>query len=224
HVWRVLDVVWQSVPRRRALRDERFTTTARDTTLIIDRYVLRQFLTFIGTGLAVTSALFVVVDLLQTLDRYLRVKPPLVYVVEHFVYTLPVALHQGLPIVMLVATIFLFLTLTRWHELTALKAAGISLYRASMPVLVTGLLVAVPAGVFQEFMLPVLNERGEEVDRVKIKGQLPKHLQSRTRLWLRSSDTRFYRVELLNPGTGDLYGVTILEIEPQDFRLVSRLD
>src|SRR5262249_29733253 len=85
-------------------------------------------------------------------------------------------------------------------------------------------LVAVAAGVFQEFMLPVLNERGEEVDRVKIKGQLPKHLQSRTRLWLRSSDTRFYRVELLNPGTGDLYGVTILEIRPQDFRLVSRLD
>lgn len=224
HVWSVIDVVWQSLPRRRARRDERFTTTARETTLIIDRYLLRQFLTFIGIGLAVTASLFVVVDLLQTLDKYLRVKPPFIYILEHFLYTLPVALHQGLPIIMLVATIFLFLTLTRWHELTALKAAGISLYRASMPVLLTGIVVAVGAGMFQEFMLPTLNERGEEVDRVKIKGQLPKHLQSRTRLWLRSSDSRFYRVELLNPGTNDLYGVTVLEIDPQDFRLVSRLD
>jgi lipopolysaccharide export system permease protein len=79
------------------------------------------------------------------------------------------------------------------------------------------------AGVFQELILPQLNERGEEVDRVKIRGQLPRHMQSRARLWLRGSDTRFYRVELLAPGTADLYGVTILELT-SDFRLQSRLD
>jgi len=223
-IWRILDGVWESLPRRRAERGERLTATARDTTLIIDRYLLRQFLTFIGIGLVVTATLFVVIDLLQTLDKFLRVKPPLVYIFEHFLYAVPVALHQGLPIVMLVATIFLFLTLTRWHELTALKAAGISLYRASAPILLAGLVVAMGAGMFQEFVLPGLNERGEEVDRVKIKGQLPKHLQSRTRLWLRSSESRFYRVELLNPSTSDLYGVTVLELDPQDFRLTSRLD
>jgi lipopolysaccharide export system permease protein len=222
-LWSVLDVLWQRLPRRRARRDERPAAGARDTTLIIDRYLVRQFLTFVAIGLVVAGALFIVVDLLQTLDRYLRVKPPFLYVVEHFAYALPVALYQGLPIVMLVATIFLFLTLTRWHELTALKAAGISLYRASAPILLCGVAVAAGAGLFQEFVLPVLNERGEEVDRVKIKGQLPKHLQSRTRLWLRSSDTRFYRVELLSPATSDLYGVTVLEIDP-DFRLVNRLD
>jgi lipopolysaccharide export system permease protein len=61
------------------------------------------------------------------------------------------------------------------------------------------------------------------VDRVKIRGQLPRHLQSRTRLWLRSSDSRFYRVELVNPATSDLYGVTVFEID-RAFRLVSRLD
>jgi len=222
-LWWAVDALWQRLPRRRRRRQERVATGPRDTTLIIDRYLLRQFLTFIGIGLAVAAALFIVVDLLQTIDRYVRVKPPLVYIVEHFVYALPVALYHGLPIVMLVATIFLFLTLTRWHELTALKAAGISLYRASAPILLCGAVVAVGAGLFQEFVLPVLNERGEEVDRVKIRGQLPKHLRSRTRLWLRSSDTRFYRVELLNPATSDLYGVTVLEIDGK-FRLVNRLD
>ncbi len=222
-VWGLLHAVWERRPRRRVGRQERVTMAARDTTLIIDRYLLRQYLGFVVIGLAAAAALFVVVDLLQTLDRYLRVKPPLVYVLEHFVYALPVALHQSLPIVMLVATIFLFLTLSRWHELTALKAAGISLYRISAPILLFGLAAAVGAGLFQEFVIPVLNERGEEVDRVKIRGQLPRHLQSRTRLWLRASDTRFYRVELLNPATDDLYGVTVLEID-RDFRLVRRLD
>jgi len=222
-LWLMLDSLWQSVPRPRARREERLATTARESTLLIDRYLLRQYLAFMGIALAVAAALFFVIDLLQTLDRYLRVKPPLVYIAEHFLYRMPAALHDALPIVMLVATIFLFLTLTRYHELTALKAAGISLYRASAPILLLGFAVAVGSGLFQELVLPVLNERGEEVDRVKIRGLRPRHLESRSRLWLRSGDTRFYRVELLSPATSELYGVTVLEIDDR-FRLVNRLD
>jgi lipopolysaccharide export system permease protein len=222
-LWVALDFVWRRRPRRRLRREERLTTGPRDTTAIIDRYLLRQYASFIAVALVVAAALFVVVDLLQTLDRYLRVKPPLAYIAEHFAYALPVALHQALPIVMLVATLVLFLTLTRWHELTALLAAGMSLYRVSAPILLTGLLVSVAAGMFQEFVVPALNERREEVDRVKIRGQLPRHLRSQTRLWLRASETRFYRVELLNPATSELYGLTVLDLDPE-FRLRRRLD
>ncbi|MGH7390941.1 MAG: LptF/LptG family permease [Candidatus Rokuibacteriota bacterium] len=222
-LWRVLDAVWQRLPRPRRRREERATATARDTTLIIDRYLLRRYVGFVAIGLAVATALIVVGYFLQTLDRYLRVKPPLRYIAEHLLYIVPINLYEALPIVMLVATVFLFLTLSRWHELTALKAAGISLYRVSAPVLVFGLGLTLAAGLFQEFVLPTLRERGDEVERVKIRGELPRHLRSRTRLWLRSSDTRFYRVELLSPGTADLYGVTILEVD-RDFRLLSRVD
>jgi lipopolysaccharide export system permease protein len=233
------DIRWRGTPRwvwtlaglaearrRRGLdagRERATLGSATGSTHIVDRYLVRSHLTFMLIGLAVAAALFVVVDLAQTLDRFLRVKPPLGYILEHFVYRLPAWLHDGLPIVTLVATIFLFLTLTRHHELTALKAAGISLYRISAPILLLGVGIAVGAALFQELVLPQINERGDEVDRVKIRGQLPRHLQSRARLWLRSAESRFYRVELLAPGTSDLYGVTVLEVDP-DFRLQSRLD
>jgi LPS export ABC transporter permease LptG len=224
--------VWRTIDRARALlpgAGTAGTETARvgrgstDSTHILDRYLMREFLTFAGIGLAVAAALYVIVDLGDTLNRFLRVKPPLTFILEHFLYRLPAALHQGLPVIMLVATIFLFLSLSRFHELTAMKAAGISLYRVSAPVLLMGLSVAVSAMLFQELFLPRLNELGEEVDRVKIRGQLPRHLQSRQRLWVRSADSRFYRVELLSPQTSDLYGVTILEVDRQ-FRLLNRLD
>lgn len=236
--WRLpaMPLVWQGLERVRRARSGRaagtrvHTTSAgreatrlRDSTHIIDRYLVREYLAFMGLGLAVSATLFVMIDLLQTLDRYLRLKPPLVFIIEHFVYRLPAALHLYLPVVMLVATIFLFLTLSRYHELTALKAAGVSLYRVSLPILGLGLLIAVGAGLFQELALPVLNERGDEVDRVKIRGMAPRHLQLRHRLWVRSSDSRFYRVELLYPGTNDMFGVTILELN-RDFRLTGRLD
>jgi LPS export ABC transporter permease LptG len=226
-----LTVVWRAVAAARGLlagraaapESPRVGRGPTDSTHILDRYLIREFLAFVGIGLGVAAALYVIVDLGDTLNRFLRVKPPLLYIIEHFVYRLPAALHQGLPVIMLVATIFLFLSLSRFHELTAMKAAGISLYRVSAPVLLMGLSAAVSAMLFQELFLPRLNELGEEVDRVKIRGQLPRHLQSRQRLWLRSADSRFYRVELLSPQTNDLYGVTVLEVDRQ-FRLLNRLD
>jgi lipopolysaccharide export system permease protein len=222
-LWDVVAAVRRVLPRRDGDAG-RPSTGGPDSTHILDRYLLREHLVFIGIGLAVAAALFVVIDLLQTLDRYIRIKPPLLYVLEHFVYRVPAALHDGLPVVMLVATIFLFLALTRYHELTAMKAAGMSLYRVAAPILLLAAGVAVAAGLFQELLLPRLNELGDEVDRVKIRGQLPRHLQSRERLWLRTADSRFYRVELLHPGSADMYGVTVLEVDHATFRLQSRLD
>jgi lipopolysaccharide export system permease protein len=222
-LWRALAAVRRVLPRR-GEAPERQSTGGRDSTHILDRYLLREHLVFMGVGLAVAAVLFVVIDLLQTLDRYIRIKPPLIYVVEHFVYRVPAALHDGLPVVMLVATIFLFLALSRYHELTAMKAAGMSLYRVAAPILLLATGVAIVSGLFQELLLPKLNELGDEVDRVRIRGQLPRHLQSRERLWLRTADSRFYRVELLHPGSADMYGVTVLEVEQPTFRLQSRLD
>ena len=221
-LWRVVDTLRQKLPERRHI-GMRVMAGARESTHILDRYLVREYLVLMGIGLAVAATLFVVIDLLQTLDRFIRIKPPLIYVFQHFLFRVPAALHDGLPVVTLVATIFLFLALARYHELTAMKAAGMSLYRVAMPVLLVGLGVAVTAGLFQEIVLPRLNEWGDEVDRVKIRGQLPRHLQSRERLWLRTSDARFYRIELLAPGTGHMYGMTVLEVDPT-FRLLSRLD
>jgi lipopolysaccharide export system permease protein len=196
---------------------------SRSSTFLIDRYLLREYVTFLGIGLGVGTVLFVVVDLLQTLDRFLRIKPPLTYVLQHFAFRLPGALYDGLPIVVLMATVFLFLSLTRQRELDALKAAGVSLYRVSAPVLALTAALSLGALAFQEMLLPGINARAEEVDRVKIRGGLPRHLQKRNQIWYRSSDTRFFRMELLDPVEQSVEGLLVLEIDGT-YRLTTRLD
>ena len=69
-------------------------------------------------------------------------------------------------------------------------------YRASLPILLVAEAISVGAVMFQETLLPDINARSEEVDRVKIRGQLPRHLQRQTQIWYRSSDTRFFRMAL----------------------------
>ncbi|HET7875089.1 MAG TPA: LPS export ABC transporter permease LptG [Methylomirabilota bacterium] len=195
----------------------------RASTYIIDRYLVRQYLGFLGLGVLVGAVLFVVVDLLQTLDRFLRIKPPFAYILQHFAYRLPGALYQGLPFIVLIATVFLFLTLTRQRELDAMKAAGISLYRVSLPVLVVACAISVGSVLFQEAALPEITSRAEEVDRVKIRGQLPRHLQRQSQIWYRSSDTRFFRMALLDPVERSLEGLLVIDVD-RTFRLLDRLD
>ena len=198
-------------------------TGPRESTFIMDRYLIRQYLIYLGIGTVIGAVLIGVVDLLQTLDRFLRVKPPFTTILEHFVYRLPGELYKGLPMIVLIATVFLFLSLTRQRELDAFKAAGISLYRASLPILLVAGAITVLAVAFQEIVLPDINAKSEEVDRVKIRGQLPRHLQRQTQIWYRSSDTRFFRMALLDPVGKSMEGLTVLDIS-RDFRMEERLD
>jgi LPS export ABC transporter permease LptG/LPS export ABC transporter permease LptF len=195
----------------------------RASTFLIDRYLIREYLTFLGFGLFMGAVLFVVVDLLQTLDRFLRTKPPFGLILLHFAYNMPPELYKGLPLIVLIATIFLFLSLARQRELDALKAAGISLYRVSLPILLTATVISVGAVVFQEGALPYLNAKAEEVDRVKIRGLVARHLQRQSQIWYRASDTRFFRMALLDPQEKSMEGLLLLEID-KTFHLVTRLD
>ena len=198
-------------------------TGPRESTFLMDRYLIRQYLIYLGIGTLIGAVLIGVVDLLQTLDRFLRIKPPFTTILEHFAYRLPGELYKGLPMIVLIATVFLFLSLTRQRELDAFKAAGISLYRASLPILLVAGAISVLAVAFQEIVLPDINAKSEEVDRVKIRGQLPRHLQRQTQIWYRSSDTRFFRMALLDPVGKSMEGLTVLDIT-RDFRLQERLD
>ena len=195
----------------------------RGSSFIIDRYLMRQYLLLIGIGLLIGAAFSVIVDLIQSLDRFLRAKPPWIYIAQHFLYLVPRELYKGLPLIVLVATVFLFVSLTRQRELDALKAAGMSLYRACAPILVIAFLISVGALVFQETALPLIAAKAEEVDRVKIRGFPPRHLQQQGQMWFRSSDRRFLKIGLLDPVARSLDGLIVLDLSP-DFRLIGRLD
>jgi LPS export ABC transporter permease LptG/LPS export ABC transporter permease LptF len=209
--------------RSRAARHPVRLRGLRASTFIIDRYLIRQYLLLLGVGLLVGGVFSLVVDLLQSLDRFLRTKPPWIYIAQHFLYLFPRELYKGLPLIVLVATVFLFLSLTRQRELDALKAAGVSLYRVCLPILAMAFLISALALIFQETALPEITARAEEVDRVKIRGYPPRHLLRQEQMWYRSSDRRFLRIALLDPVAKSLDGLTVLSLDP-DFRLASRFD
>jgi lipopolysaccharide export system permease protein len=213
--------------RRRVIRRRR--PVARSNAVnVVDRYLSREFLTFFGYGLALAAVIVIIGDLMTVFERYVRLKPPLWFIIEHFLYRTPPYVYQGLHIVVLMTTILLFLNLSRSNELTALKAGGVSLYRVSLPVFGLAVLITLGALTFQEVLLPVLNQKGVEVDEAKIKKKAMPHLQKRSQIWYRGREgagreSRLYHIEVMDPANAEMSGVSILEIGP-DFGMTRRWD
>lgn len=224
--------LWQVAaprPRRAPSRLRPRTGVPRRNALYrVDWYVMREFATLFAYGMALTTVVVIIADLMTTIDRYIRLKTPFALILEHFLYRTPPFVYQGLHIVVLMSTILLFLGLSRSNELTALKAGGISLYRVSLPVFALAAVITGLTFGFQEMALPVLNQKGVEVDEAKIKRRTLPQLQKRSQIWYRSregqsGDSRIYHLNLLDPANKQATGVSILELD-QDFGVRRRWD
>ena len=121
----------------------------------IDAYILKRFLgTFIMTFLIV---LFIL--LMQFLWKYFA---DLVgkgigwdVLAEFFVYAITTLVPLALPLAILLASLMTFGNLGENFELTAMKSAGISLFRIIRPLIIFIAVVVVSAFFFSNNILPI---------------------------------------------------------------------
>lgn len=108
----------------------------------IDRYIVRQFLLITIIALIGFSSIFIIVDLIENIDRFIDNNVPFAVTVRYYIYSIPWFINIALPMSMLLSTIFSLGLLVKRNEWTAMKSSGISLYRVSIPLLIIGLLVS----------------------------------------------------------------------------------
>lgn len=190
---------------------------------IIDKYLFREFFKLFFSGVSFVITIFIVVDLFQNIDTFTKYQASFNDILDHYIYRTPAALYQGLPLIVLLSTILLFVILSRSNELTALKNSGMSIYRTSLPIVILAFLITFAAVIFQETLLPYLNQQGEETDKIKIKKQQLQHLQKQHRIWFRSSEGRFFHIELFDPLNYQMSNVTIYELN-DNFDVNRRID
>ena len=106
----------------------------------LDQYLVRQFLTILGFSILGFVSIFVIVDLIENLDRFIDNNVPTRVVVSYYLYTLPWFVSIGLPMSMLISTVFSLGNMVKLNEWTALKASGISIYRTAWPLLTLSLI------------------------------------------------------------------------------------
>jgi len=80
-----------------------------------------------------------------------------VVMLHYYAFESPFIVHLIMPVAVLVAVLITFGILGRHNEITAMKAGGVSVYRAALPALALGLLAAVFMFAVAEFVLPPMN-------------------------------------------------------------------
>ncbi len=130
---------------------------------IIDRYMLRQFLsTFVICCLSLFG-LYVVFDLFTNLEEFLRCGREqnggvLSLIASFYGYQTAVFFDQTAGLLALVAAMFTVAWIQRHNELTALMAAGIAKTRVAAPVIVAAVIVAFLAAANRELLIPQIRD------------------------------------------------------------------
>ena len=125
----------------------------------LDRYVAAEFARIFLVTTAGFPVLVFVIDLVDNLRKYTERKLSLEAVAMSYFYWIPDTLFMVLPAAVLFATVFSIGTFTRYAEITAAKASGISFYRFIAPILFMAACATGLGLVFSELAPPANSER-----------------------------------------------------------------
>jgi LPS export ABC transporter permease LptG len=112
--------------------------------------------------------------------------------------------------------------MTKNNELVAFKAAGISLYRVALPLLLAGAIMTIGLVTLDETYLPYANQRAEMLHSV-IKGLPPSTYYEPQHRWMFGNDSKIYNYQLFDSDHALFGGLSVFELDPQNFSLRRRV-
>ena len=93
----------------------------------LDIYIIRQFLSTLGMTLLGFVSVILIVDLIENLDRFIDNAIPAGITIKYYIYAIPWFMNIGLPMSMLISTVFTVGMLAKRNELTAVSYTHLTL-------------------------------------------------------------------------------------------------
>jgi LPS export ABC transporter permease LptG/LPS export ABC transporter permease LptF len=195
------------LPRPNAGRSPAAATAVRLPALpgarLLDRYVFATYGRIFLLCAVALLGLFHVSTFIDLSDEVLRGEATWDQLFWHLWFGTPQALYYVLPISVLLATLVTVGLLTRNSELVVMKACGISLYRASLPLFFAAVAVVGAEAWMQETMLGPANYRAEAIRHV-IRGGSPETFDVLRRRWVAARNGEIYHFGYFDPRTRTL--------------------
>jgi lipopolysaccharide export system permease protein len=131
---------------------------------LLDRYLFRELLTPLAYCLGGFLIFWISFDAFNNLSDFQDERLRLLDIIEYYVAMTPEFLVTILPVVLLLALLYTLTNHARHNEITAMRAAGVSLWRVCAPYLGVGLAASAVLFVLNEWCVP----RGADwADRIK---------------------------------------------------------
>jgi LPS export ABC transporter permease LptF/LPS export ABC transporter permease LptG len=213
--------------------------------LILDEYIMRAFTQNFALVLITFWILFTIFTFFELIGDIIRNRTPLVTVGDYLLNLTPFILYHVTPLCVLVAVLTTFGALSRSSELTAMKAAGISIYRVIIPALALCAIISASLFAFDESYLPAANRRQEALRNV-IKGKPAQTFLRPDRKWISGQSyvevpiatrhpgdpatatetpepVRIFYYQFFDPDRNRFANLSVFEFDPVTFALKRRI-
>jgi lipopolysaccharide export system permease protein len=130
---------------------------------LIDRYLLREFLFWLAVFFGGFLLLWIAFDLSFRLNAFQQAHLRGKDVIEYYFFASPDFIPIALPVAILLATLYVITNHARYNELTAIRAAGVSMVRLCMPYFLAGLFFSVLLFAFNEYFAPHAGDMADEI-------------------------------------------------------------
>ena len=190
--------------------------------MLIDGYVLNGFLFYFGILLVALVSLVEIFTFFELLGDMIKNDISMTTMIDYLWHLAPSLIYQVTPIGTLAASLICFTILTKYNEVTAFKAAGVSVHRLAAPVMFASLVISLLLFGFDHFYIPAANRR-QEMLRAEIKKKPVATYRRPDRQWVYGQGNRIFNFLHLDPKQNLMSKVNVFELDPKTFHIAHQI-
>lgn len=189
---------------------------------LLDLYVSLRYLRTAALAFAGFLLLYYIGTVVDLSDKLFKGNATPAAIAQYLYYSTPQFITYIVPIAILVGVLSTFGAMTRSSELTVMRACGVSLYRAAMPLLALAIVLSGMLFLLEENVLAYANRRANDLnDQIRGRTTAPHTIDVSDHNWLVDKDGRMYYYAYYQSRQQALYNVSMFEIATQPYRLLS---
>ena len=136
---------------------------------IIDKYICKEFIIPFSYCFFAFVLLFIIGDLFENLDDFIKQKLPWQIIGKYYLFLIPTIFIWTTPLAVLLSLLYQLGYMSRYNELSALKASGVSFWRIMAPFVIIGIIFTFLMFGVNERLVPRCTAEMDYVRNVYIK-------------------------------------------------------
>jgi lipopolysaccharide export system permease protein len=179
---------------------------------LLDRYLLREFVTLLLLSLLSFVVIFAVVDLFEKIQDFLDGHASAWTIGRYYFYKIPYVVVTVLPVALLMATFLSLGQMSKFNELTAIVTAGVSTGRVVLPLFGVALVAVLVSFALSEAVVPDATRKRDAIFEREVQRRPAPGQGDFTNVSFLGNDGRVYLVRLYLSREQRMHDVLVTEL------------
>lgn len=165
---------------------------------ILDKYILTSFMRLYLIIFSSFLVVLIIIEFFEKFDKFLGKSAPTIDIILYFICRIPYIIVLTSPLAILLAGLFLMQYLRKHNETIAIRSAGMSIIRMSVPIFVFGFFISIIIIILGDTLLPFAEEKRDYIKNVKIYNRPKEDIRMRSNIQYKDDQGRLYYIGFLD--------------------------